>query len=169
MSYEEITKDIMANRKFQRIAQEKHHGLTRMEHSVRVAKYVYKISKNLNLDYVSATRGALLHDFFLTKEYLNTKGLACGVVHPYIALANANQYFELNEIEKNAIEAHMFPLNTTLPKYKESWILTAVDKGVAIYECFAYKFSYANLRSNVSNYFLLAFLVSYYFLTKEVR
>ena len=107
MSYEEITKDIMANRKFQRIAQEKHHGITRMEHSVRVAKYVYKISKNLNLDYVSATRGALLHDFFLTKEYLNTKGLACGVVHPYIALANANQYFELNYYKQKSRKSRL--------------------------------------------------------------
>ena len=37
----------------------------------------------------------------------------------------------------------MFPLGKTLPKYKESWILTLVDKSVAIYEMSRFKLSNA--------------------------
>lgn len=169
LSYEEITKDIMANRKFQRIAHESHHGITRMEHSQRVARNVYKLAVKLGLDYESATRAALIHDFFTNDEFLCIKGLGCGVIHPDIALANANQEFELNEIEKNAIAAHMFPLNTTLPRYKESWLLTLVDKGVAIYEYSANKFSYRKVTSKVGYACSLLAIMAYYLLTKEMR
>ena len=133
ISFEYISKDILKNRKFQRIASESHHGITRMEHSLRVARFVYKISKKLNLDYVSATRAAILHDFFTNEEFGENHGLIQGVVHPHIALQNASGEFELNDIEKNAIEAHMYPLCCIMPKYKESWVLTATDKIVAIF------------------------------------
>ena len=35
------------------------------QHCMQVAYYTYFICKKLNLDYVSATRGAMLHDLFL--------------------------------------------------------------------------------------------------------
>ena len=47
--------------------------------------------------------------------------------------------FKLNDIEKNAIIAHMFPICKVYPKYKESWILTLVDKVVVIYEMIRFK------------------------------
>ena len=34
----------------------------------------------------------------------------------------------MNPIVENCIERHMFPLNITPPKYKESWIVTMADK-----------------------------------------
>ena len=46
---------------------------------------------------------------------------------------------DLNEIEKNAIESHMFPMGKKIPKYKESWLLTFVDKIVATYEQLNFK------------------------------
>lgn len=154
ISFDAISNDILKNRKFQMISNERHHGITRMDHTLRVASYVYKISKKLNLDYKSATRAALLHDFFVDSEYGDTKGLQKGLVHPEIALKNARKEFKVNEVEANAIVAHMFPLSKSVPKYKESWILTLVDKSVAIYECLSYKFSYVNvsntLRTNVN-------------------
>ncbi len=133
-SYESLTDDILKNRHFQKIGLETHHGITRLEHSCRVARYTYKYAIKWHLDYRSATKAALLHDFFIDEDFVNIKGLYKGVAHPDIALANAKREFGLNELEENAIEAHMFPLNMTLPRYKESWLITGIDKMVAIYE-----------------------------------
>lgn len=165
ISFETISKDILSNKKFQKISYEKHHGITRMDHTLRVSKYVYQVSKKLNLDYESATRAALLHDFFTDEEYGNVKGLIKGVVHPDIAFINALGEFELNAIEENAIKAHMFPLNKTLPKYKESWVLTVVDKTVALYECFMYKFSYTKLTSKIRSRLDFATIFLFYLIT----
>ena len=165
ISFDYISKNILKNRKFQIIARESHHGITRMEHSMRVAKYVYKISKKLNLDYVSATRAAILHDFFTNAEFGENHGLIQGVVHPHIALQNAKGEFELNEIEENAIESHLYPLCCKMPKYKESWVLTLTDKIVAIYEYCSYKFSYTKLTSKVNGKLNLAVILSFYLIT----
>ena len=46
----------------------------------------------------------------------------------------------------------MFPVNTTIPRYKESWIVNAVDKGIGSSEFskkIGYRFSY------VANFALL--------------
>ena len=145
-SYKSLEKEIMSNKKYMLLNEESHHGLTRLEHSLRVSRNVYKVSKKLGLDYVSATRAALLHDFFFNEEFESNHGLIQGVVHPDIALANASGAFKLNDIEKNAIVSHMFPLSLELPKYKESWVLTIVDKLVAIYEYGLYKFNPVNLK-----------------------
>ena len=37
-------------------------------------------------------------------------------------------------IEKNIIQAHMFPLSIVMPKYKESWIVVMADKICAMNE-----------------------------------
>lgn len=156
-TFEDIASPLLENRKFQQIAYESHHGITRMEHSMRVAKYTYKISKKINIDYVSATRAAILHDFFLNKDIENVKGIKRGIVHPSISLENANKVFKLNDIEKNAILSHMFPLKLTLPRYKESWVITGVDKIVAIYEYFSYKFSYRRVVNRLSVWSIFIF------------
>lgn len=165
ISFEYIAENLIKNRKFQIIAYESHHGITRMEHSLRVAKFVYKISKKLRLDYESATRAAILHDFFTNEEFGNNHGLIQWVIHPEIALQNAKGEFELNKIEENAIVAHMWPLNAIMPKYKESWVLTAVDKVVAIYENFSYNFAINNLTSKVRSKVDLAGILMFYLLT----
>lgn len=167
VSFEYIAKDILENKKFQKISLESHHGITRMEHSLRVARMVYKLAKKLNLDYVSATRAAILHDFFTNKEFGSHHGLIQGVVHPDIALANAKGEFEVNDIEANAIEAHMFPLSKVMPKYKESWLLTAVDKTVAIYEQALYKFNYKKVTSKIGYGISLMGILAFNILTME--
>ena len=40
----------------------------------------------------------------------------------------------------------MFPLSVVLPKSREAWVLTIVDKLVAIYEYGLYKFNPVNLK-----------------------
>lgn len=169
MSFDEIAKPLLSNKKFQKISLESHHGITRMEHSLRVARNVYRISKKLNLDYISATRAAILHDFFINDEFGTNRGLVQGIVHPDIALENAKGEFAINEKETNAIEAHMFPLSTTLPRYKESWILTGVDKAIAIYEYSSYKFNYTKLTKKVSYALGFAFVLVFNILTMDKR
>ena len=58
--------------------------------------------------------------------------------HPRIALTNACDIFDLNEIEKDVILKHMWPLTIRLPKHKESYIVTFVDKYCATYEMFRF-------------------------------
>ena len=139
ISFENIAKNIINKDKYKELKRIKHHGLNRYIHIMRVSKFTYKISKFLHLDYVSATRAALLHDYFV--ESADNKKVFAN--HPQIASNNAIKDYGLNALEKNAIESHMFPLGKTLPKYKESWILTLVDKSVAIYEMSRFKLSNA--------------------------
>ena len=138
-----IAEDIIENSEFKKLANENHHGLSRYEHSLRVAKSTYKITKKLGLDYVSATRAALLHDFFVDEECLNVKGFKKGKIHPYLAVRNAKQNFTLNSTEEDAIVTHMFPLTTKLPRTKEALVLNLADTGVALYECSRFKLKVA--------------------------
>ena len=138
--FESIANEIINSEKHQSLKSQIHHGLSRYEHSLRVAKNTYRLSKKMKLDYISATRGALLHDYFTDEEYRNTKGMKKYSMHPVIALNNAIREYELNPIEENVIVSHMYPMGKTKPNCKESWLVTSVDKSVAIYECARYKF-----------------------------
>lgn len=55
-----------------------------------------------------------------------------------IALRNALDIFELNDMEKDIIKKHMWPMTAVPPKYKESFIVTCVDKYCATIEFFKY-------------------------------
>jgi uncharacterized protein len=138
--FEYIAKDIISNERFLSLKNEPHHGITRYDHIMHVAKCTYKIAKGLHLDYVAATRGALLHDYFNDSEYDDVKGIKRGSIHPAIALNNAKKDFILSKKEENIIASHMYPFGKVKPNCKESWIVTTVDKSVAIYECTRYKF-----------------------------
>ena len=119
-----------------------HHGNNRLDHINRVAKMSFYLSKYLKLDYVSCTRGAMLHDFFTTDDLSrnNKKYKSFLNEHPKIALDNSMKYFDLNDIEKDIILTHMFPVVKGKPKYKESKIVCLCDKIVSIHEFFKYQF-----------------------------
>ena len=96
--------------------------------------YAYK--KKLDVDYYSLIRGAYLHDLFLydwrqENTWFKLKHL---FVHPKIAYNNACQYFKLNEIEKDIILHHMFPITPVFPRTKEGWIVSKKDKQVTLRE-----------------------------------
>ena len=136
-----INSDILTNNNFRQLDNELHHGISRYGHSYRVATWTYKITKKLGLNYKSATRAALLHDFYLNED-LDTKNSFTALFdHPSKALENASKAYNLTSLEANIIESHMFPFGYKLPKYKESWIVTLVDKSVALYEMYRYKLS----------------------------
>lgn len=134
--YNCIVKDILCNREFKKLEGYAHHSTNRLEHSERVSFYSYKICKKLDLDYVSAARGGLLHDFFLN-SYVNANKRSLLLNHPELALYNSKKHFELNDKEMDIISSHMYPVNIkTKPKYKESYIITFVDKVACVYERF---------------------------------
>ena len=141
ISFKKIAYEIINTKKFKDLKNEKHHGITRQTHVLRVSKYTYKISKMLRMDYISATRAALLHDYFTNKDMENSNSFKRGIKHPDISYINACKDFQINKLEKNAIISHMFPLCHEIPKYKESWVLTIVDKCVAAYEMTRFKLS----------------------------
>ncbi|WP_368488766.1 HD family phosphohydrolase [Clostridium sp. BJN0013] len=106
-----------------------HSDINCLQHSIYVSYISYLVCKDLSLDYNSAARGGLLHDFFLYDWHVKRydKGLH-GFTHPYTALENASRIFQLNDMEKDIIVKHMWPLTLKLPKYKESFIVMLVDK-----------------------------------------
>jgi uncharacterized protein len=106
-----------------------HSNRTCLDHSLYVSYHCYLAAKRKGLDYVSTARGALLHDFFLYDWHgpIPYKGLHA-FNHPYIALENAKKYFTLNKIEEDIIMKHMWPLTLKLPKYKESFLVSTIDK-----------------------------------------
>ena len=82
-----------------------------------------------DVDWRSLVRGALLHDYFLYnwREHNGDHKLH-GFYHARKAMENAERDFGLNPIEANIIHRHMFPLNPTPPKYRESVVVTCADK-----------------------------------------
>lgn len=136
--FKKIAKKIISNKKYSLMKNDKHHGLTRYEHSLRVAKWTFILGKKLNvIDYKSATKGAFLHDFFIDSDLTNN--FYKFVQHPKTSLINAQKYFEITNKEKNIILSHMFPLSPEIPNSLESWLVTFVDKGVSIYEMLRFK------------------------------
>ena len=136
----EYAKDILESEKYQSQANYMQHGNTSvLEHEMNVTIYALKIAKNLKvkIDERSLVRGSLLHDYFLYDWHVSDKAHKLhGFHHAKTALENAKKDFKLNNIEKNMIYTHMFPMNLRIPKYKESIILCLSDKIVATKETF---------------------------------
>lgn len=156
--YFNIVDDILDNDKFKKTNDCKHHGLTRMEHSIKVSYYSYKISKKLKLDYKATARAGLLHDFFINED-IERKNISA-IIHPYKSLDNSKKYFYLSEKEEDIIISHMFPmLPHKVPKYLESWLVSLTDKIVATYEFYySYARTYVYKFSNFYMFLLLLLL-----------
>ena len=131
--FRQIIKPILDNSNFEETKNITHHGITRYDHSMRVAYFSYIITKFLRLDYKETTEAALLHDFF-TEEVKDKNQVARLRQHPTYAVKNAKKYFDLSEKQEDIIKTHMFPVTFTPPKYLESWIVDLVDDISAIYE-----------------------------------
>ena len=108
------------------------HGQTSVyTHSFMVASLCLHIAESLDIavDERALVRGALLHDYFLYDWHIPDKSHRFhGFTHPGRALKNACRDFSLNETEKNMIASHMFPLGSSLPMCRESFILCIADK-----------------------------------------
>ncbi len=133
--YYSIVNHILCNDEFKKIGECTHHGTSRLNHSLRVSYFSYIVSKKLKWDFESAARGGLVHDFFYNENGGITKdGIISTFTHSKKASKNAEKFFGLNNKERDIVEKHMFPLNIKLPIYKESYIVSIVDKIVSFIE-----------------------------------
>ena len=111
-----------------------HCNTSRLQHSLNVSYYSFLWARKRNLDYKSVARAGMLHDLYLYDWRVTKTERHHAFQHPKEALKNAQLITELNDIEKDAIQNHMWPLSDAYPKYKESRILSWVDKYCAIIE-----------------------------------
>lgn len=152
-----IVRKILKTKEFQKRRLFLHHENESLwTHSIKVSFLSYKFALKHNVNEYNCAIAGLLHDFytkawqyskeleyldekyrekFITKEKCKFRKLH-GIHHPIDALDNSKKYFNkyLNKKVENAIVTHMFPLslfNGQLPKYKESYVVTMIDKYVS--------------------------------------
>lgn len=135
--YINLIRDLLENKMVQEMKKYKQHfNVTRFNHCLLVSYNSYLMCKKKKLDYKSAARAGLLHDLFLYdwhKRENGRKGFHA-FTHSKTALQNAMKITNLNDIEKDMIIKHMWPVTWQLPKYKETFIITFVDKYFAFNE-----------------------------------
>lgn len=136
--YLSYVSDLINNEKFRQLDKiVHHHHTTRFKHSVYVSYVSYRIARRMGLDARATARAGLLHDFFLESReeiQLMQEG-SHNDVHPKLALKNALTLTELSDKEKDIILKHMFLCSkSNFPRYRESYIVTSVDKYCAMDE-----------------------------------
>ncbi len=136
--YVTIVEDLIYHEELLQMEEITHHHFTnRLEHSIRVSYTSFKIAQKWNLDARATARAGLLHDFFL-EDRDGVAALNIGShadAHPKIACDNACRITEVSELERDIILKHMFLVSRCgVPRYKESFVVTYVDKYIAIKE-----------------------------------
>lgn len=129
-SYYSCVKDILSSSEVMELRSFKHHiGVNRFQHSLNVSYYNFRLCKFLHLDARAAARGGLLHDLFFYdwKEHIKSEA-SHAREHPKIALENASRLFALSEREEDMIYNHMFPLTLRRPHFRETYVITLIDK-----------------------------------------
>jgi uncharacterized protein len=134
----ECVLDVASHERVQSIRAFMHHGTTScFEHCFHVSYVSFRICRKLGFDVRSAARGAMLHDFFLYDWHVTKSDIGLhGFRHAELALKNAMRFFCLNDIEKNIIRRHMWPLTITPPRYRESFVVAMIDKYCTVAEVF---------------------------------
>ncbi len=139
-AYYDCIRDIINSGELEQLKDITHHiSTTRFQHCLNVSYYSYIVCKKFRLNARSAARAGLLHDLFYydRKEYnaMREKGqFSHSRMHSVIALRNAEQLTDITPLERDIIEKHMFPMTIKLPKYKESYVITIIDKYCAVLE-----------------------------------
>ena len=151
--------DILNNDKFLETKKDLHHGTSKYEHSLRVAKLSYRLGRIFNADLRSVSRAGLLHDFFFGTRKDSPENSY--LKHPVTACNNAKKYFNVTDLEAEAIKTHMFhqvvfkkifpfinrkekaSIKEFKPKSKEGWIICLSDLLISLVECERFQFTYA--------------------------
>lgn len=139
LAYLDCVKDLLDHEDVMSMANyTQHNGTEILEHAMYVSYLSYRICRKKRLDFRSAARGGLLHDFFLYQRRVNKpyKGWHY-IQHPRRALKNALERFELNAMERDIIGKHMWPMTLRFPRYYESYIVSMVDKYCCVMEAFS--------------------------------
>jgi Predicted HD superfamily hydrolase len=141
--------ELLESNKFRNLEKYMQHGrITCFKHSIGVALLSLMLVRFLKIkcDERALVRGALLHDYFLYDWH--EKGASHGLhgfTHAKAALSNADRDFVLNDIEREIIKKHMWPLNLTMPMCREAWVVNLVD-------------TYCSLLETVGRYRFFSFL-----------
>jgi len=132
--FREVVAPLLARPEVQRLDNYiQHVNYTRLGHSLDVAYLSFYIAKLLRFDAKSCARAGLLHDLYYRADDLpNT--WAHMKNHPAEALENARAICDLTDREEDIILKHMWLVNLSWPRYKESFIVTFVDKACALRE-----------------------------------
>ena len=131
-----LIEDLLQYEEVQTLVNYTHHYTTnRLDHSLSVSYRSYLVAKKLDLDTRAVARAGLLHDLFYF-DWRTTKfdEGTHAFVHPHIACQNAEKLTELSDLERDIIIKHMWLATVAFPKYKESYIVSLVDKYCAITE-----------------------------------
>lgn len=166
----EIVGDLITNEKVKQMAKYRQHcDVSTYRHCINVAYISFIVCKKLGLDYVSATRAAMLHDLFLYdwREKRPYTGLfnKHAFSHPRIALENAKTVCPLNKMEKDIIVKHMWPVTLLhIPRYRESFIVSMADKYSALQETKQYIIK----KKRVMRAYKISFLVSNAFVNATI-
>ncbi|MDE5584597.1 MAG: HDIG domain-containing protein [Ruminococcus sp.] len=132
--------DIVDSAELESLKDITHHiSTTRFQHCLNVSYYSYVVCRKFRLNARSAARAGLLHDLFYydRKEYNSHKekgGMSHSMMHSLMAVENAEKLTEITDLERDIIEKHMFPMTRPLPKYRESYVITLIDKYCAVLE-----------------------------------
>lgn len=132
--------DLIDSEELSGLKQITHHiSTTRFQHCVNVSYYSYLVCRKLHLNARSAARAGLLHDLFYydRKEYNSSRSrgqLSHSAMHAHQAAENAAALTDITPLERDMIEKHMWPMTRPMPSYKETYVITAVDKYCAVLE-----------------------------------
>ena len=134
--FESIVSDLLSDPDVISMQDLEHHGdISCFDHSYFVAYLSFLAARRMGMDYRAAARGGLLHDLYLCNWEDENIGLSRLWSHPKRALKNAEDRFELNPLEKDIIEKHMWPLTlSAMPKHRESFVVSLADKVCAVAE-----------------------------------
>ncbi len=138
----ETVSDILQNPEYRKLAEFKHHSSSILDHCLQVGYISYLIGRRFHMDTTALARGGVLHDFFLYDwrsdrfDYSSFSAFkkSHAFRHPSIALQNAENCFDLNAREKDIILHHMWPVTIKPPHYKETYLVSTVDKYTACQE-----------------------------------
>ncbi|WP_311876528.1 HD domain-containing protein [Vagococcus carniphilus] len=156
IEYLELVEDLIYTEDVQSLSAFKQHRYSnRLEHSINVSYRSFLLAKKWNGNLRATARAGLLHDLFhydwrTEKQAEGSHAYA----HPRVALSNAKKLTEISELEEDIIVKHMFGATVAPPKYKESYIVTLVDKYCACEEVVVPFYKRAKFKA--STYFGLA-------------
>lgn len=133
--YREAISQLLQSPEFSALADFRHHKMTRQQHSFNVSWYGFRLARLFRLDAAAAARSGLLHDLF----YYNFREAHCSknqhiYQHPQQALVNARQLTELSPKEEDIILNHMWPMCPRRPQYKETYLVSLIDKYCCLLE-----------------------------------
>lgn len=151
--FKDCLREVVSNSEVIELSSYMQHGSTsRFLHCTAVAYYSYWLALlfKQNQHLRELIRASLMHDYYLYNTKTHDSSIkGHGRNHPKIALTNAEKEFYLTDIEREIILKHMFPLTLSLPRSKEAFIVTFIDKVCAVYEFFKRKNAYSYLHTHV--------------------